>query len=125
MVKRRCVESTGLEPVTSLSSGISNNSLEVSQAASELIKAGCKRIGMSLDDYLLAIKHGLSATKSTVDKYGEEHVEDDHATRLKAAAMGLEVEGYMRTKGSDGATNNFFEVRNFETTILMKYSGGK
>lgn len=96
--------------------------LEVQAAASDIIKSACKRIGMSLDDYLLAIKNGLSATKSTLDKFGEEHIEDDHMIRLKAALMGLEVEGYIKSKSD--ATNNFFDVKNFETTILMKYSGG-
>lgn len=64
------------------------------------IKRICKKINMGLEDYLLTIKRGLTATKITVDKYGEEHVESDTDKQLKAAYMGLKVERYVDDKQS-------------------------
>lgn len=72
---------------------------EVSLASSAEIKAVCKEIGMSLKDYLLTIQRGLSAKKvrpaTQWDNGGEE---DDTMAQLKAALIGLEVEGYIKTK---------------------------
>lgn len=75
-------------------------SSELSVTPSELqtIKNSCARNNISIDDYVKAIKEGLKATKTTIDTYGEEHMEADHATRLKSALMGLELEGYIKNK---------------------------
>lgn len=86
-------------PSTELVSSLPSE-LQINDASSNEIKAICKKIGMSLENYLLAIQRGLSARKITVDKYGEEHVEDDTMAQLKAALIGLEVEGYIKTKGA-------------------------
>lgn len=75
-------------------------SLEVSTAEMSVIKTACVKAGISIDDYVLAIKDALKATKTTVDKFGDEHVDEDHAMRLKAALMGLELEGYIKAKGT-------------------------
>lgn len=64
------------------------------------IKLACERQGLSLDNYILAIKDALEATRTTVDKYGDEHTDADHDKRLKAAMMGLELEGYIKAKGA-------------------------
>lgn len=82
--------------------------LEVRQAAGELIRSTCKKIGMELEDYLKAIKNGLSATKTTLDKFGGEHIEEDHTTRLRAATMGLEVEGYLKKTGNENSNMAIF-----------------
>lgn len=74
--------------------------LEISSSDIQEIKLICKEIGMSLKDYLLTIQRGLKATKTTIDKFGLEHLEDDTQAQLKAALIGLEVEGYIKTKGS-------------------------
>lgn len=103
--------------------GVSSNNLEVQQAASELITLACKRIGMGLDDYLTAVKDGLVATKTTVDKYGDEHVEVDHATRLKAATMGLEVEGYM--KKASGVSVSVAVISTEERELMEAYRRGE
>lgn len=102
--------------------GVSLNNLEVQQAAAELITSACKRIGMGLDDYLTAVKDGLVATKTTVDKYGDEHVEADHATRLKAATMGLEVEGYM--KKTNGVNVSVAVISTEERELMEAYRRG-
>ena len=102
---------------------VSTGDVEVQRAAVYLIKEACRRVGMGLEDYLKAIKGGLSATRVTVDKYGDEHYEDNHEVRLKAAAMGLEVEGYLKGKGgsSDGIINNFIDVK----AIIQRFEGIK
>ncbi len=75
--------------------------LEVSPTELDEIKAVCKKIGMSLEDYLLTIKRGLTATKTTYDKLGNVMgTDDDTNAQLKAALLGLEVEGYIRSKTS-------------------------
>lgn len=72
--------------------------LEINAKEMSEIKRICLEIDMSLKDYLLAVKEALKATKITIDKYGEEHFENDHDKRLKAAMIGLELEGYVRNK---------------------------
>lgn len=86
--------------------------LEVQQAASEMIREACKRIGMGLPEYLTAIKDGLKAVKTypaTENNDGWE--EPDHGMRLKAASMGLEVSGYLKAKGDGDVVNNYFDVK--------------
>lgn len=86
---------------TSLSTDLKINETDISK-----IRETCIKINMGLEDYLTAIKNALSATKTVVDKYGEEHIEDDHDKRLKAALMGLEVEGYIRSKATAAVDNS-------------------
>lgn len=74
------------------------NLLDTSSTEIDKIKQSCVKNGIGLDNYILAIKEALLATKTTLDKYGEEHIETDHDKRLKAAVMGLELEGYIRSK---------------------------
>lgn len=71
---------------------------EINPASTNEIKLSCDRLGLTLDNYILAIKEALSATRTTVDKYGDEHTDADHDKRLKAALMGLELQGYIRNK---------------------------
>lgn len=98
------------EQTPSIISSISQQPLEVQEAARELIATACKRIGMGLDDYLLAIKRGLIAKKEGKTEYRdgiptEIDGMDDHLVQLKASALGLEVEGYLRAKGIETAGN--------------------
>lgn len=93
---------------------LSERELEVRGEALSLIQEACRRIGMGIDDYLMAIKEGLSAGKRVEKLYdGEikEEIEPDHGMRLKAAAMGLEVEGYLRGKVGGEVVNNYFDVK--------------
>lgn len=77
---------------------------ELTPSEIQVIKTACANAGMSIDNYVNVIKEALSATRMTVDKYGERHDEEDHAMRLKAALMGLELEGYIKSKAV--ATDN-------------------
>ncbi len=47
-----------------------------------------------------AVAEALDATKMTVDKFGEEHVEDDHAIRLRAAELIARATGDIKPDGS-------------------------
>ncbi len=79
---------------------------EVTPSEISIIKNSCAKVGMSIDDYVYAIKAALKADKTTIDKYGEEHVEPDHDKRLKAAMIGLELEGYIKNKIVTGNDNS-------------------
>jgi hypothetical protein len=84
--------------------------IEVRQEAVSLIKDTCKKIGMGLEDYLVAIKDGLKADKLILDKTGAGTYEPDHLIRLKAALMGMEAEGYLKAKSEGNVTNNYQPV---------------
>lgn len=100
MVKKKST-TTAVQAIENLqSSSILPLQTEVTPSELSTIQAACKKIGMGLSDYLEAIQRGLKATRTTVDKYGDEHTEDDTMAQLKAAVMGLEVEGYIKAKGS-------------------------
>lgn len=77
-----------------------NVALDVSSSEILEIKQSCKKNKVGIDNYIIAIKEALQANKVTLDRDGEEHIEPDHDKRLKAALMGLELEGYIRNKAS-------------------------
>lgn len=117
MANKRIVgKSVKLDRLTSeLSTGMNGSSVEVQEAAVEIIRLACKRVGLEIDDYLRAIKEGLSAGKN-VEKINKEgdvviEVEPEHLIRLKAAAMGLELEGYLKGKVGGETINNYFDVK--------------
>jgi hypothetical protein len=83
---------------------------EINPSDMSEIKKVCVEIDMGLKNYLLAIKEGLSAEKFQKDGYGELVAEPDHDKRLKAALMGLEVEGYIKAKNSTTSTSNVSHV---------------
>lgn len=89
---------------------IENSPLEVSELERNKIISACKRAELSIDNYVAAIKDALSAEKLTIDKFGEEHIEIDHDKRLKAALMGLELEGYIKNKTVNNETNKYTQV---------------
>ncbi len=99
-IKKRKVSG---EKNTALETISSNLPTELNSLNGNEIKLSCARVGVSLDDYISAIKFALAATKITGrDEQGEPQTEPDHDKRLKAALMGLELEGYIRSK--DAAT---------------------
>lgn len=91
---------------------VSQIPMEMNVSPTELtaITEACRKAGISIDDYVLAIKNALKATKTTVDKYGDEHVDEDHAMRLKAALMGLELEGYIKVKGTTTENKSYTQI---------------
>lgn len=55
-----------------------------------------------------AVAEALSAMKMTVDKHGEEHMEEDHATRLRAAEIIARATGDIKPDGA--ITNNVVTI---------------
>lgn len=86
------------------------DNLELNQSEIQTIKLACANAGLSINNYVKAIKDALSATKITIDKYGEEHVENDHDKRLKAALIGLELEGYIKNKVVANDNRKFTQI---------------
>lgn len=78
-------------------SGALPDNLEISADEITNIKAECAKVGIGLNDYLVAIKRALWANKTSTGKDGAV-IEEDHLTRLKAALIGLELEGYIKNK---------------------------
>lgn len=74
---------------------------EVNKAVSEIIKDACRRVGLSIDSYLIVIREALVAVKEIKDRDGDlVDTIPDHNIRLKAAEKGLLLEGYMATSNS-------------------------
>jgi len=63
-----------------------------------MVKSGATR-----ERSWVAVSKALDATKMTVDKYGEEHIEEDHAIRLRAAELIARAVGDIK---ADGTTVN-------------------
>jgi len=55
-----------------------------------------------------AIAGALEATKMTLDKFGEEHIEPDHNTRLRAAELIAKATGDIKPDGA--VTNNVVTI---------------
>lgn len=81
------------------------SAMEVPDDKIEGVREACKRLGMGLDDYLKAIKEALSAEIVVTNKFGDVSSTPDHEKRLKAALLGLQVEGYWKAadKGVDNS----------------------
>lgn len=86
-------------------------SLEVKNEALSLIKAACRKVGLTLEGTLQVIKDAQTAKKLVALKDGSVMEEADHEKRLKAAAMHLEVEGLLKVRGSGETVNNYFDVK--------------
>ncbi len=89
---------------------VDNSPLEVTESERTKILAACKKAELSIDNYVRAIKDALDADRTTVDKYGEEHTEPDHDKRLKAALIGLELEGYIKNKSVVNDNSKYTQV---------------
>lgn len=85
-------------------------SLEISDREVENIKETAARVGLTLEKYLQTIRDALSAMKVTYDKLGEAHEEPDTDKRLKAVLIGLEVQGYIKSKTSTSDNSNHTTV---------------
>ena len=53
------------------------------------------------------IGEGLGATRMTIDKFCDEHIEVDHETRRKFALIALELKEYIKRQSSVEVNNNF------------------
>ncbi len=73
-------------------------SLEVSVDKILEIREACKKYNLGIDRYAQTIDESLRAMKSTAMKDGSVIEEVDVDKRLRAALIGLELEGYIRAK---------------------------
>lgn len=95
------VENKVVEGLPSKSELLASSELQINPDELNEIKAACKRNGISIDDYVRVVKEALIADKTIMDKYGDVRVAGpDHEKRLKAAMVGLELEGYINVKGA-------------------------
>ncbi len=102
-----------LPKIKEISAPISLNSslpaeIVVNSENQEAITATCDKEGLTREKCIRVISEALSATKMTLDKYGEEHEEPDHDKRLKASLAGLELRGDFKSKApiTTGSTYN-------------------
>lgn len=61
-----------------------------------------EKAGATREAAYRAIVGGLTATKMTVDKHGEEHFEEDHAARLRSAELIARMNGDLKSE-TEGA----------------------
>lgn len=74
--------------------------IELTEENKTDIRRACEKAGIGIEEYCLAIADALKANRSLITKDGSVWEEADHDKRLKAAMMGLELEGHIKTKGS-------------------------
>lgn len=74
---------------------IAHQNLEKIEVLSSISTLANKK-GLTKDLCLEAIKNGLTSTKKTWNKMGDEIEYDDNSSRLKAAELGLRVHGELR-----------------------------
>lgn len=85
-----------LEAVVSRVSTLTGDGgLVISQVVRDLIELQLKKSGVTADEAYGCLKDGLRSTKTTVDKYGEEHVENDYIVRHKYMVTALELMGHL------------------------------
>lgn len=73
----------------------SADKFEVAPSRIEAILLECEKSELTLPKIISTINDSLMATKTTIDKYGDEHVEADFTTRLRGCALGLQLRGDM------------------------------
>ncbi len=75
--------------------------LEIQKAASHIIMEGFKSAGIKEGDEFVALGKLLSAKKMTVDKYGEEHWEDDNSAIRGGVELVLRLRRLLDNKVDD------------------------
>ena len=99
------LEKIASEPIADQSTSISINPNRQNEIISE-----CERQGLTLAHLIKTVYEGTRANKTTVDKYGEEHIEPDVASRLKAASIGFDLRGETNSKLNVGTQNNIVAI---------------
>jgi hypothetical protein len=87
-----------------------NNPLVVNPNRQAEIIAECDRQGLTLAHLVQTVYDGTKALRTTVDKWGEEHIEPDTAARLKAASLGFDLRGETNSKLNVGTQNNIVAI---------------
>lgn len=84
------------------------------------IETVLRKHGLGLDDFVVALKEGLSASKDLKDRYGDliETI-PDHNTRHKFFASGMELLGYI--KSSAGVNVNIVNISKEERELIDAY----
>ena len=84
-----------------------------------------EKVGATRVASLTAVVDGLSATKMTIDKYGEEHIEPDHNIRLKSAEMIARMNGDIKPDGTISNTQVNIACSSAEIKELMEFVNGR
>lgn len=74
------------------------------------IIAECTRQGADLPYLVGKLVEGTKATKITVDKFGDEHVEVDTANVTKNVLILLEMQGYIKVKGTTTENKSYTQI---------------
>lgn len=74
------------------------NNVEIYKAASHIISEGFKSAGIKEGDEFKALAKLLTAKKMTVDKYGEEHWEDDNTAISRGVELTLRLRRLLDNK---------------------------
>ncbi len=75
--------------------------IEIQKAAAHIISAGFKSAGIKDGDEFLALGKLLKARKMTVDKFGEEHWEDDNTAIRGGVELVLRLRRLLDNKVDD------------------------
>lgn len=94
-----------------------------------VIEAELSKAGVTAEELYGCLKRGLRAKKMTVDKYGEEHIEEDYNAQHKYMMVGLELIGHLKAAELRGegvmdkriAEQILIEVRN--VVVNNNYGG--
>lgn len=118
--KSRILKDKSTPPSDKLTSSSVSNlaqslpSLEVTEAARELLKKEFDKQGLNLEYLVGVLKRGCEAKKSIINKYGEiVGYDEENQTQLKAAMSAFELRGELKVAKDNGSsvTNNFYDVK--------------
>lgn len=88
------------------------NNVEVYKVASNIIATGFKEAGIEDGEEFKALKKLLTSKKLTVDKFGEEHWEDDNTSIARGVELVLRLRNLLNNKVE--------EVKSASVEIKMK-----
>lgn len=77
------------------------NDLAINKAAKEIIATEMEKSGITDSKPFVTLARLLTARKMTLDKFGEEHYEEDNAAQGKAVELALRLKGLLDNKVSD------------------------
>lgn len=97
-----------------------SNDLIVSKEAEKIIAEGFKAAGISSDDPFHTLAQGLKAEKVSVNKFGVETREEDHATRHKYLVTALELMRILKQSGTSIEVNNNFTFAQMVETAFRE-----
>lgn len=78
-----------------------SNEIEIQKAATQIINEGFKSAGIKEGDEFKSLAKLLTARKMTVDKFGEEHFEDDNTAIGRGVELVLRLRKLLDNKVED------------------------